>query len=85
MLTAPDKIPSIGDEVEQVRMGIKRVGYVWYSDQLQVLVKWDDGGSSSLRVGRDPFTIRERISEAVAVGGEEKVAVESVLLEPNAA
>jgi hypothetical protein len=85
MLTAPDKIPSIGDEVEQVRLGRKRVGYVCYSDQLQVLVKWDDGGSSSLRVGRDPFRIRERISEAVGAGGEEKVAVESVLLEPNAA
>jgi hypothetical protein len=81
MLIASDQFPSIGDEVEQVRMGIKRVGYVWYSDQLQVLVKWDDGGSSSLRVGRDPFTIRERTSD----DGEEKVAVETVLLEPNAA
>jgi hypothetical protein len=26
---------------------------VHYADQLQVLVKWDDGSSSSLRVGRD--------------------------------
>ena len=62
MLIASDRFPSIGEEVEQVRMGIKRVGYVWYSDQLQALVKWNDGGSSSLRIGRDHFRIRERIS-----------------------
>jgi hypothetical protein len=60
--------------VEQVRLGIKRVGHVWYSDQLQVLVKW-----------RDHFRIRERISESVSADGEKKVAVESVLLKPSAA
>jgi len=34
-------------------LGVVRHGYVWYADELQVLVKWDDGSSSSLRVGRD--------------------------------
>jgi hypothetical protein len=33
--------------------GVARSGTVHYSDELQVLVKWDDGSSSSLRVGRD--------------------------------
>ena len=85
MLSVSDQTPSIGDEVEQLRLGIKRVGHVWYSDQLQVLVKWNDGGSSSLRIGRDHFRIRERISESVSADGEKKVAVESVLLKPSAA
>ena len=52
------KIPSRGDQVEQCRNGIRRRGYVWYSDQLQVLVKWQDGKSSSLRIGRDQFLIQ---------------------------
>jgi hypothetical protein len=33
-----------------VRCGIQRTGTVWYSDQLQVLVRWDEGSSSSLRL-----------------------------------
>jgi hypothetical protein len=52
------KIPDRGDQVEQRRMGVSRVGVVWYADQLQVLVKWHDGKSSSLRLGRDQFSIR---------------------------
>jgi hypothetical protein len=51
------KIPSRGDQVEERQNGIRRIGYVWYSDQLQVLVKWQDGKSSSLRIGRDQFSI----------------------------
>ena len=57
------KIPSRGDQVEQRLMGISRMGYVWYSDQLQVLVKWQDGKSSSLRIGRDQFSIRPAADE----------------------
>jgi hypothetical protein len=76
MLSASNHSPSIGDEVEQLRLGIKRVGYVWYSDQLQILVKWNDGRSSSLRIGHDHFRIRERISESIGADGEKKVAVE---------
>jgi hypothetical protein len=52
------KIPSRGDRIEQRQNGIRRIGYVWYSDQLQVLVKWQDGKSSSLRIGRDQFSIQ---------------------------
>jgi hypothetical protein len=49
---APETIPSKGDRVEETRQGIRRLGTVWYADQLQVLVKWDDGSSSSLPLGR---------------------------------
>jgi hypothetical protein len=52
------QIPSKGDQVEQIRAGVNRLGSVWYADQLQVLVKWEDGSSSSLRLGRDRFCIR---------------------------
>jgi hypothetical protein len=72
-------IPSIGDQVEQTLMGISRVGHVWYADQLQVLVKWDDGRSSSLRIGRHPFRIRRR-PLAEAIGSEEQeIAFEPAL------
>ncbi len=47
--------PNKGDRVEQLHTGIRRVGRVWYVDDLQVLVKWEDGRSSSLRIGRDRF------------------------------
>jgi len=52
------KIPDKGDQVEQRQMGVSRLGVVWYADQLQVLVKWQDGSSNSLRAGRDQFSIR---------------------------
>ena len=51
------KIPSKGDLIEQHQTGVTRLGYVWYADQLQVLVKWQDGKSSSLRFDRDNFSI----------------------------
>ena len=51
------EIPDKGDQVEQRHMGVSRVGVVWYADQLQILVKWQDGKSSSLRLGRDQFSI----------------------------
>jgi hypothetical protein len=39
-----------GDRIEGVpRLGIKPRGTVYYPDDLQVLVKWDDGRSESLR------------------------------------
>jgi hypothetical protein len=55
-------IPMIGDRVERRVAGISQYGTVHYSDQLQALVKWDDGSSSSLRlekhwlrvIGRSP-------------------------------
>lgn len=56
-------IPTKGDLVEQRRLGIRRLGVVWYSDQLQVLVKWEDGTSSSLRLGRDRFSMRSAVED----------------------
>jgi hypothetical protein len=44
-------VPAKGDRIEAVRprMGVRVRGTVFYSDQLQILVKWDDGRSESLR------------------------------------
>lgn len=58
------QIPSRGDQVEQRRMGVIRRGNVWYADQLQVLVKWADGKSSSLRLGSDFLHIATHADEA---------------------
>ena len=59
-------LPSIGGRIEVRRTGTVLRGTVHYVDSLQVLVKWDDGSSSSLRVGRDPFRIVESGSAAHA-------------------
>jgi hypothetical protein len=57
-------IPSKGDRIELFRtetcVRIGRRWTVFYSDQVQVLVKWDDGRSESLRPGEDPFRILPR-------------------------
>ncbi|MFL5982738.1 MAG: hypothetical protein ACJ74R_13620 [Gaiellaceae bacterium] len=50
-------IPNKGERIAQRRMGVSRTGQVWYADQLQVLVKWDDGKSSSLRLGDKEFEV----------------------------
>jgi hypothetical protein len=52
-------IPSKGERIELLRprMGVRVRGTVFYSDQLQILVKWDDGRSESLRPGVDRFRI----------------------------
>ncbi len=59
---ANDGIPSKGDRIELLRsrMGVRVRGTVFYSDQLQVLVKWDDGRSESLRPGASGFRIVDR-------------------------
>jgi hypothetical protein len=51
------KVPNIGDRVERRRAGIAQCGTVHYADELQILVKWDDGSSSSLRVGQNRLRI----------------------------
>jgi hypothetical protein len=61
LFTRQCRIPSRGDRIVERRTGTARTGLVWYADQLQVLVKWDDGESSSLRVRDDHlFQIVER-------------------------
>jgi hypothetical protein len=52
-------VPRIGDRIERVRAGVTQRGTVHYADQLQVLVKWDDGSSNSLRLDRSRFRIVE--------------------------
>jgi len=54
---ASERIPNKGERVERPLMGILVRGTVHYSDQLQVLVKWDNGRSESLRPGRDRFRV----------------------------
>jgi hypothetical protein len=54
-------VPSKGDRIELLRprMGVRMRGTVFYGDELQVLVKWDDGRSESLTPGVDRFRIME--------------------------
>jgi hypothetical protein len=54
-----------GDRIELVlpRLGIPTRGTVYYVDDLQILVKWDDGRSESLRAS---FADRFRIVEEQA-------------------
>jgi hypothetical protein len=53
----PSYIPSKGERLELRRLGVILRGTVLYADQVQVLVKWDDGQSSSLRVGVDDLNV----------------------------
>ena len=52
-------IPNRGDRIELLRphLGVRMRGIVFYADQLQILVKWDDGRSQSFRAGAQPFRI----------------------------
>lgn len=52
-------IPRKGARIELLRprLGVRLRGTVFYSDQLQVLVKWDDGRSESLRPGVDRLRV----------------------------
>jgi hypothetical protein len=58
-LSIADQIPQKGDRIElgQPRNGVRLRGTVFYSDQLQILVKWDNGRSESLRPGVDRVRI----------------------------
>jgi hypothetical protein len=53
------RIPIRGDRIELPRphLGVRVRGIVFYSDQLQILVKWDNGRSQSLRVGAQLFRV----------------------------
>jgi hypothetical protein len=52
-------IPNRGDRIELLRayLGVHVRGIVFYADQLQILVKWDDGRSQSLRAGAQLFRV----------------------------
>ncbi len=56
----PRRIPRKGDRIELLQQPKGVRGTVWHVDQLQVLVKWDDGRSESLR---SKFDERFRIVE----------------------
>jgi hypothetical protein len=58
----PHGVPKKGDRIELLapRTGIRPQGTVFHVDQVQILVKWDDGRSQSLRPGVDRFRIVER-------------------------
>jgi hypothetical protein len=59
---AGDVIPDKGDRIELIdgRLDVAVRGTVEYADHFQVLVKRDDGRSSSLRLGADRFRILNR-------------------------
>ena len=54
-------IPSKGERIELGKRtnGVRARGTVFYADQLQILVKLDNGRSQSLRAGRDAYRIIE--------------------------
>lgn len=58
-----DRIPQKGDRIEllQPRTGVRCRGTVFYVGQVQILVKWDDGRSESLRPGVDRFRVIETV------------------------
>ena len=49
--TVADCTPGKGDRIELLRMGVAVRGTVFYADELQMLVKWNDGRSERLRRG----------------------------------
>ena len=57
-----EQIPRIGERIELLlpRLGTRPRGRVFYADELQILVKWDNGRSESLR---PRFADRFRILE----------------------
>lgn len=62
------QIPSKGDRIEstKTRTGVRWRGTVFYSDHIQILVKWDNGQSQSLRPGIDRYRILDPANESGA-------------------
>ena len=53
------RVPRKGDRIELIlpRLGVPVRSTVWHVDDLQILVKWDNGHSESLRPGVDRVRI----------------------------
>ena len=53
------RLPSKGERIEllKTQTGVRLRGTVHYSDHHQILVKWDNGRSQSLRPGVDRYRI----------------------------
>jgi hypothetical protein len=60
-MTPKGRVPRPGDRIELARLvaGLRRRATVHYLDDLQMLVKWDDGRSQSLRTPFPGFRIIE--------------------------
>lgn len=54
-------IPSKGERIELAKSttGVRARGTVFYADQLQILVKLDNGRSQSLRTDKEAYRIIE--------------------------
>ena len=50
-------MPGKGERLERRGLGLTLRGTVLYVDRVQVLVKWDNGQSSSLRLGVDDLDV----------------------------
>ena len=63
MASSRSSRPRTGDRVERRRAGVSQYGNVHYDDQVQALIKWDDGTSSSLRLDREKIHVITRAPE----------------------
>jgi len=56
------EIPNKGDRIEllEARAGVRLRGTVFHVDQVQILVKWDNGRSGSLSPGAGGYRIVPR-------------------------
>jgi hypothetical protein len=66
-------VPAPGDRIEVCipRLSGKRRGTIEYLDELQILVRWNDGTSGSLRRGvfEDRFSVVTAGQELAKAGG----------------
>ena len=67
--TVADCTPDKGDRIELLRKGVPVRGTVFHADELQMLVKWDDGRSESVwrGVNRRPLPNRRGVATLWAI------------------
>jgi hypothetical protein len=58
--------PRKGDRIEIRRSGVARRGTVQFVSDLQILVKWDDGSSGGLRIGRHEYRVFSNRDDAAS-------------------